>query len=56
MIRYLRIAKGSGGELRTQLYIGMETELLDKAKALALLKEAVELSKMLHGLIKHYRL
>ncbi len=49
--RFLRIAKGSCGELRTQLYIGAEAGLLDKALALKMVAEATEISKMLQGLI-----
>jgi hypothetical protein len=35
--------------------IGARAGLLPEAKAKAYLKEAVELSKMLHGLLSHYR-
>lgn len=50
--RFLRIAKGSCGELRTQLYIGAEAGLLDKVVALSMVAEATEISMMLQGLIK----
>jgi len=50
-IRFLNIAKGSCGELRTQLYIGIETGILDEKAAHSCVNEAVELSKMLQGLI-----
>jgi four helix bundle protein len=50
--RFLRIAKGSCGELRTQLYIGAEAGMLDKSLALDMVAEASEISKMLQGLIK----
>lgn len=49
--RFLKIAKGSCGELRTQLYIGIEIGVLNKAEAKAFVKEAVEIARMLHGLI-----
>ena len=52
--RFLRIAKGSCGELRTQLYIGAEAGFVEKEQALAYIREAVEISKMLHGLIRRY--
>ncbi len=52
--RFLRIAKGSCGELRTQLYIGAEAGFTEKEKAMAYIREAVEISKMLHGLIRRY--
>ncbi|MFN2350025.1 MAG: four helix bundle protein, partial [Thioalkalivibrio sp.] len=50
-IRYLRIAKGSSGELRTQLYIGIEAGLLPKDRASHFVVEAKELSRMISGLI-----
>jgi len=52
--RFLRIAKGSIGELRTQLYIGIEAGFLDREQGLLFIREGAELSKMLYGLIKHY--
>ena len=52
--RFLRIAKGSCGELRTQLYIGAEAGLLERAKAREFIHEATEISRMIHGLIKRY--
>ena len=51
--RFLKIAKGSCGELRTQLYISIEIGFIEKAKALALIQEATEISRMIQGLIKH---
>jgi four helix bundle protein len=54
-VQFLKIAKGSCGELRTQLMIGVRAGLLPETEAKAYLKEAVELSKMLHGLLAHYR-
>lgn len=50
-IRYLRIAKGSSGELRTQIYIGLETGLIPKGRAMHFVCEAKELSKMISSLI-----
>ncbi len=49
--RFLKIAKGSCGELRTQLYIGKAAGLLDKSIARRYSKEASEISRMLHSLI-----
>ena len=51
-IRFLNIAKGSGGELRTQLYISRKLEFLTKSDFDRLVAEAKEISKMLHGLSK----
>lgn len=50
--RFLKIAKGSCGELRTQLYIGIDAGLMDEQTAGQYLQEAVELSKMIQGMIK----
>ncbi len=53
-VRFLRIAKGSCGELWTQLHIGIEAGFVDKMQAIKFAQEASELSKMLQGLIRHY--
>jgi four helix bundle protein len=47
---FLNIAKGSCGELRTQLYIARRLELLRKPTFDALIRESKELSAMLEGL------
>ena len=51
-MRFLRIAKGSCGELRTQLYIAREIGVLEAQQARGFISEAMEISKMLRGLIK----
>ena len=51
--QYLRIAKGSCGELRTQLYIGKEAGFIAPSDADPLIAEAIEISKMVYGLIKY---
>ena len=51
-IRFRNIAKGSGGELRTQLYISRKLEFLTKPDFDRLVAESKEISKMLHGLSK----
>jgi len=50
-VRFLKIAKGSCGELRTQLYIAKELELVERKQLDNFLLESVEISKMLQGLI-----
>jgi four helix bundle protein len=47
---FLNIAKGSLGELRTQLYIARKLQLLTKPAFDALIAESKELSAMLEGL------
>jgi len=53
--RFLKIAKGSCGELRTQLYIGIEAEFIDRELAGKFIREATEISRMIQGLIRHYQ-
>ena len=52
---FLRFARGSCAELRTQLYIGQDIGLIEEEIATHLQKEALELSKMLQGLINRYK-
>jgi four helix bundle protein len=51
-IHFLYIAKGSCGELRTQLYIALEIACIDKDRCRVFIDEARELSYMLSGLIQ----
>ena len=51
-IKFFYYAKGSAGELRTQIYIGMEIGTIHKQTGLSWIQEAQEISKMLSGLIK----
>jgi len=53
--RFLSIAKGSAGELRTQILIGIEAGYLDRATALQWADEANQIGKMLAALIKRHR-
>jgi len=50
--RFLAIAKGSAGELRTQLYIGLRAGVFPEESAKPLIAEAKEISSMLEGLRK----
>lgn len=50
-VRFLRIAKGSAAELRTQCYIALKLELLTKNDAEKFVQETKEISAMLQGLI-----
>ncbi|MBA3036922.1 MAG: four helix bundle protein [Desulfobacterium sp.] len=54
-VNFLSYAKGSCGELRTQIYIGIQIGYINKDKGEYWLKEANELSSMLNGLIKTRR-
>lgn len=51
MANFLNYAKGSAGELRTQIYIGMEIGYINNEIGKHWLQEVEEISKMLHGLI-----
>ena len=51
--RFLKIAKGSCGELRTQLYIVKALELIPQEIIDKFLKETIELSSMLQGMITY---
>lgn len=51
-IRFLRIAKGSCGELRTQLYLALKSHELPELKAKTYIQETKEISSMLQGLIR----
>ncbi len=50
-VQFLRIAKGSCGEVRTQLFIGAEAGLIDNATASLLVDEAVQIGRMLGAMI-----
>ncbi len=51
-VQFLYIAKSSCGELRTQLYLAMELNLLPKETGQSLLETTKKISAMLHNLIK----
>ncbi len=51
-IRFLRIAKGSCAELRTQRYLASETSIPPSEAAKIHIQETKEISKMLQGLIR----
>ena len=52
---FYNYAKGSAGELRTQIYIGMDVGYIDRESGRRWLAEVEEISKMLHGLISAVR-
>jgi len=49
---FLNYAKGSAGELRTQIYIGMDIGYIDRDTGKAWLQEAEEISRMLHAMLR----
>jgi four helix bundle protein len=54
-VRFMLIARGSCAEVRTQLYIGEEIGFIDTPIAGRLQTEALEISKMLQGLVNRYK-
>ena len=54
-IKFLTYAKGSCGELRCQIYIGMDIEYIPKNVGKKWIQETIEISSMLSGLIKTKR-
>jgi four helix bundle protein len=55
LANFLNYAKGSAGELRTQIYIGMDVGYVDRKTGTQWLREAEEISRMLHSLIRSVR-
>jgi len=55
LANFLNYAKGSAGELRTQIYIGMEIGYIARNIGKEWINECEEISKMLHGLIRTVR-
>lgn len=53
--RFLAIAKGSAGEVRTQLYVALDQSYLTDAEFNELSQMATEISRMLSGLINYLR-
>ncbi len=53
--RFLLIAKGSCGELRSQLYIALDAEYITQPQFEGLTSQAAEISRMLSGLHKSLR-
>ena len=54
-VRFLGYSKGSCGELRTQIYIGVDIDYIAKDTGKAWISETQELSAMIGGLIQTKR-
>ena len=52
---FFNYAKGSAGELRTQIYIGIDIGYIDREIGKLWIQEAEEISRMLHSLIQTTR-
>jgi four helix bundle protein len=53
--KFLRYSKGSAGELRTQIYIGIEAGYIDRNIGFTWAEESKQLGKMLGSLIQRYK-
>lgn len=54
-VKFLLYSKGSCGELRTQIYIGMEIDYIDRESGRKWIDETEAISSMLGGLIRAKR-
>jgi four helix bundle protein len=54
-VRFLRYAKGSAGELRSQLYILFQTELIEANEYEVLKNQLIEISRQLSGFMRYLR-
>jgi len=52
-IHFLFIAKGSAGEVRSQLYIALDLKFISVAQFKEMIEEITEISKLISGLIKY---
>jgi four helix bundle protein len=54
-LQFLSIAKGSCGEVRTQLYIALDQQYLTQSQFDSVSNQLAELSRMISGLITYLR-
>ncbi len=55
IVNFLNYAKGSTGELRSQIYIGMKIGYIDKTNGKSWLTETERISKMLYRLMEKFK-
>jgi four helix bundle protein len=53
--QFLKVAKGSAGEVRTQAIIGMKAGLLNETAAKRWIDESAQIGRMIGALIKRHR-
>lgn len=54
-VQFLSVAKGSVGELRAQLYVALDAGFLTNDEFNALSNNAIEISRMLSGLMRYLK-
>ena len=54
-VQFLSVAKGSVGEVRSQLYVALDQAYISQETFEHLSAEAIEISRMLSGLMKYLR-
>ena len=54
-VKFLKYSKGSAGELRTQIYIGMKNGYIEKAKGKEWLQDVFRITGMLKSLITKFK-
>lgn len=54
-VQYLFIAKGSAGEVRSQLYIALDLQYINEKEFKDLFEKVEKISKSLSGLIKYLK-
>lgn len=54
-LHFLSIAKGSAGEVRSQLYVALDEEYITKRKFNELQDRASEVSRIISGLVKYLK-
>lgn len=54
-VQFLAFAKGSAGEMRTQLYVAHDRSYIDRQQFDELIKDIDEVSKMINGLMGYLR-
>lgn len=53
--QFLAIAKGSAGEVRSELYVALDQEYIDESVFQALSTDAQQISRMISGLMTYLR-
>jgi four helix bundle protein len=53
--QFLSLAKASGGELRSQLYVALDQHYLDEAEFNCLLDQVLHTSRLIGGFMKYLK-